>query len=130
MDSASHRYGRYGLPYGTGNCTWCACIESCIFFSIFIIYTTCCKKKYLHAFHIVPIESTSCRTWVSDGVMSNLEVYGVMRNSEVQGVMRNLDLLAVRNKLEFPGVNINRKKNNSIFFYDLHHLPRKKNYTT
>ena len=61
MDLASHRYGPYRVPYGTGNCTFFYNLHdlpqkknymhlpkktNSIFF---LIYTTCCKKK-LHTF--------------------------------------------------------------------------------
>ena len=48
VDPVSHLYGRYGVPYGTGSCTYCACIAKVAFISIFqfffIIYTTYRKK--------------------------------------------------------------------------------------
>ena len=53
MDLASHRYGRYGVPYGTGNCTECACIAKVAFFSIFQFFYNLHdlpqkKNNYMH----------------------------------------------------------------------------------
>ena len=38
------------MPYGTNNCTYCACVAKVAFLSIFfnIIYTTYRKSKYMH----------------------------------------------------------------------------------
>ena len=35
VDLVSHREGRNGMPYGTGSCTYCACIAKRAFLSIF-----------------------------------------------------------------------------------------------
>ena len=53
VDSAIHRSGRYEVPYGTGSCTYCACIcKGCTSFNFSIlvmIYMIYRKKKQLHA---------------------------------------------------------------------------------
>ena len=53
VDSASHREGHNGVPYGTGSCTYCACIAKVAFLSIFQFFYNLHdlpQKKKLHAF--------------------------------------------------------------------------------
>ena len=45
MDSPNHREGRYGVPYGTGNCTYWASIAKVALLSIF---------QFFFNLHILP----------------------------------------------------------------------------